>query len=234
MRKLNNYILIISCVCLAFFSASYIQASSLKNERDLMFKVFLDDKPIGYHHFQVKQKNNLQQVINKARFDVKLLFLSVYTYQHENTEVWTNQCLNNLSSRTDSNGEINFVELHKDIAINKNYNSDTKHNVTVIETDRGKQTFNRCIRSFAYWDLQLLKTDKLLNTQTGELIDIELNHIGSDTINLNKKNIDSEHYRLLGKNIEIDLWYSMSKQWLALKSKTKSGKNIYYQLQDER
>ncbi len=234
MRKMNSRLVLVAFACLALFPASYSQASSLQNERDWMFKVYLDDTPIGYHRFQLKQKDNQQQIISKAKFDIKLLFLSVFTYDHENTEIWSNQCLKNLTSKTDSNGELNYVKLHKNDFTDRANNVDAKFNSTVVETAKGKQTFNRCIRSFAYWDLQLLKTDKVLNTQTGELVDIELNHIGSDIITLNKKDIDTEHYQLLGENIEIDLWYSINNQWLALKSKTESGKSIYYQLQDDK
>lgn len=235
MRKVYNPLLLIVFACLQFFLflTSNIQAKSQQHERDWMFNVYLDDNPIGYHHFQVKQKDKQRHIISKAKFDVKLLFLSVYKYDHENTEVWNNKCIKKLSSKTDNNGEFNFVNLHNNDASDKNNNIDNEVNITVVETSRGKQTFNRCIRSFAYWDLQLLKTDKVLNTQTGELVDIELNHIGPDTITLNGKDVVSEHYRLTGENIEIDLWYSMNNRWLALKSKTENGKNIYYKLQDE-
>ena len=232
MIKVINLFMLIVSANLSVFLASNLQAKALQHERDWMFKVYLDDTPIGYHRFQVKQTDNQQYVISSAKFDVKLLFLSVYQYEHKNTETWNNKCLQNLSSRTDSNGELNFVNLHNNTTSDMNNNMDNDNNITVIETSRGKQTYNRCIRSFAYWDLQMLKTDKILNTQTGELIDIELIHIGADTISLNEKEVVSEHYRIVGENIKIDLWYSMNNQWLALKSEIENGKNIYYQLQD--
>ena len=126
-----------------------------------------------------------------------------------------------MSSNTNDNGDDVFVNLR------------SQDNKTLIEISNSTNTTNRCIRSFAYWNPELLKSKQLLNAQNGELIEIDFSHIGKDTLNLNNQDIESEHYRILGKNIEIDLWYSNDKHWLALQSKTEDGYLLRYELQTE-
>jgi len=203
-----------------FISTNQSFAKISNHDESWNFNVYLDDKYIGYHHFKLENHNEQQKLFSKAKFNVKFLFLSVYEYEHENTEIWRNQCLKNLSSKTNSNGDKQFVKLN------------TNNKQIIIETGKGKKTYNQCIRSFAYWNPELLKTDQVLNTQTGELFGVKLIYIGPDKTTINKQIINSDHYRLVGKSIDINLWYSKNNKWLALKSKTENGKSIFYQLQD--
>jgi hypothetical protein len=196
---------------------SYAQIPEIK--KSWHFNVLLDDKPIGYHQFIIKQTDQEHRISSKAVFDVKFLFFTVYNYSHENTEVWKGQCLTNLSSDTNDNGDKDYVRLY------------IENGNTLIKTSEGLNTTNQCVRSFAYWDLELLKSHQLLNVQTGELIDVNFSHIGKDKLNIGKQEIESNHYRIHGKELEIDLWYSDDNNWLALQSTTVDGYILRYELQ---
>ena len=54
----------------------------------LRFRVLLDDKQIGYHTFTIADQGSAKVVKIKAEFDVRLLFIRAYSYQHENVETW--------------------------------------------------------------------------------------------------------------------------------------------------
>ena len=43
--------------------------------------------------------------------------------------------------------------------------------------------------------------------------------------------IETQRYRLLAKNVEVDVWYSESdRSWLALESTVKGGRKLRYVL----
>jgi hypothetical protein len=43
------------------------------------FRVFLDDAEIGYHHFRLRGDGPEQQLESEARYNVKFLYVTVYT-----------------------------------------------------------------------------------------------------------------------------------------------------------
>lgn len=210
-------ILILLLTCLLISVVNAAEAKAVTNEKNWQFKVYLDDSPIGYHYYNLKQTGDSYQVSTKAEFDVKFLYISVYNYLHNNLETWHGQCLTSLTSSTDDNGTNLFVKLSS-----KNKNQ-------IIETQNGTLKSNDCLRSFAYWDPKLLDTQRLLNSQTGELIDIDLIHRGNETINLSKQIIDTERYQIKGKDVDINIWYSSDKEWIALQAKTQSGYILRYE-----
>jgi hypothetical protein len=183
------------------------------------FNVFLDDRPIGYHSYQLEKSGNEYRLSIKAELDVKLLFLSVYTYIHKNNEVWDGQCLTSLSSTTNDNGDREYVTLQR------------LANEVFIKTKQETKITDECVRSFAYWNPELLSTDRLLNAQNGQLIDVTFSHVGKEEVDLNGHDVVSDRYRLRGENIEIDLWYSATMEWLALQSVTEDGYLLRYERQ---
>ena len=84
MIKVINLLILIVSANLSVFLGSNLQAKALQHERDWMFKVYLDDTPIGYHRFQVKQTDNQQYVISSANSMLNYCF-----YLFTNTSIKT-------------------------------------------------------------------------------------------------------------------------------------------------
>lgn len=182
------------------------------------FDVFLDDSRIGYHYFSREYIDGIEHIISEAEFDVRFMFFSVYHYRHSNHEQWRDGCLIKLESNTNDNGDEQFVKLSRSNQQNR------------IETTLTEVTSDGCIRSFSYWDLTQLNVSPLLNSQTGELMDVKFKKQGNETLQSQQMSIEATRYQLTGKDIEIDLWYTQDKQWLALQSTTRNGSLIRYQL----
>lgn len=191
---------------------SVAQANSWK------FDVFLDDSNIGYHDFSSEIIDGIEHITSEAEFNVRFMFFTVYHYRHSNQEQWRNGCLLRLESSTDDNGDKQFVKLSRD-------NKQSR-----IETGQTLLTTEDCIRSFSYWNLSQLDASTLLNSQTGELMNVSLEKLGTETLDKDQSFIEASKYKLVGKDIEITLWYTQDNQWLALQSITKNGSLIRYQL----
>ena len=93
-----------------------------------------------------------------------------------------------------------------------------------------------CVQTFAYWNPQILRATHLLNPQTGKYVPVRVEYIGAESLTVRGVPQASEHYRLagdasVGAALRIDLWYSPSREWLALESTTADGRRFHYQLQ---
>lgn len=217
----KHAITLTTCTLLMF--SNMIHASQMQQEKAWDFTVYLDDKVIGYHHFKLTRDAKQQVMTTRAAFDVNFMFFNLYSYRHDNTEIWSDNCLNKLSATTDDNGEMQFVQL----------DMDNEGPQAILKTHAGTRIVNQCLRSFAYWNPVLLKTSQLLNSQTGELIDVRFDYLGPDTLRLHNSNIMAERFHLQGENIAIDLWYTRDMHWLALQSILDNGNTLRYELKPE-
>jgi hypothetical protein len=203
---------------LSIFSAVYASAANGSSDIDKNwnFKVYLDDKEIGFHNFSMVHKEQHKEIYSSARFDVKFLFINAYSYKHDNVELWHGKCLNSINAVTDDNGDLYNVSGKAD--------DDT----FVVNTSEKQNKYLPCIKTFAYWDPEFLKETTLLNSQTGEMIKVDSEFIGNETLRHNGEEVVARHYRLHGKDLQIDLWYSVDDHWLALESLTESGRVVRY------
>ncbi len=167
------------------------------------FRVYLDDREIGQHRFTLNERGGERELRSEARFEVKLLAFTVYRYEHEATERWRDGCLRSLVSRTDDNGEREAVDWRA----------------------RGED----CAMSFAYWNPRILQAERLLNTQTGKIVAVNVTAKGEDTIAVRGRAMRAKRYRLDGAQLQIDLWLA-GDQWVGLESAVEGGRRLRYEL----
>jgi len=228
MNMLKNLIYgyLVALLLVSFNANAMLKHEMNDEKKSWYFEAYLDDSKIGHHTFEVNINDTQTTVLSQAEFDVSILFIPVFKYEHTNNEVWNNGCLVKLNSTTFNDGEDLFVNLSND------------NGITHIETAKNKLTKSECVRSFAYWDAELIKSNALLNTQTGEVVDITYKVVGSEKIMINDISVDTQRYQLLGKDesgndIDINLWYNNDKQWVALESKLENGRYLRYQLKQD-
>ena len=199
------------------FTASFGTAQA--QEGRWVFRVFLDKKEIGYHEFKVAGDESHRQVEIDAQFDVKILFVNAYSYSHQNRETWSDGCLASIDAVTDDNGSESLVT---------GFRSDEGF---VMKTEGGPATFGTpCLRSFAYWDHSIVESSSLLNSQTGELLDVEIASRGRQTLQVGDTGFEAEKYEIAMEDGVISLWYGASdRRWLALEAPAKGGRTIRYE-----
>ena len=180
------------------------------------FKDLLDDKPIRFHQVRIDREANRKAVHTKAEFDVRFMFIPVYSYIHDTRETWENGCLVNITSTTDDNGDDYFI------------NSTPENQRLELQTQDGNSSFDGCVRTFAYWDIEMLQSTHLLNTQTGKYQAVTVTDMGNDTVTLVDTEVEARRYKLICEDMNIDLWYTNDMHWLALESTTASGAVLRY------
>jgi len=84
--------------------------------------------------------------------------------------------------------------------------------------------------SFAYWDPRILEADRLLNSQTGELVPVQVAALGPDSVPVRGVLRPASRYRISGRNLQIDVWYADG-SWVGLEALTEGGRRLRYELQ---
>jgi len=200
----------------AFSGASAAPADA--ENRTLLFDVYLDGRKIGYHRFEIHGTRSNAAVLSEASFDVRFLFVTAYRYRHNTRERWRGGCLSQIEATTNANGKnVDVVGERTD-------------NGFVIETGNGAAELPRCVMSFAYWNPRFLEQPRLLNPQTGEYVDVEVEDLGDDIVEVGGRAIAARTYRITARQLEIKLWYSEDAEWLGLESVAKGGRVIRYRL----
>ena len=100
----------------------------------------------------------------------------------------------------------------------------------VIDTGEREAELPECVMTFAYWNPGFLEQPRLLNPQTGEYLEVEVQDLGRDTVELAGREIPARSVRLTARQLDITLWYSDTAEWLALESVAKGGRIIRYEL----
>ena len=190
--------------------------ASATTGQEWRFRVYLDDREIGHHHFTLTLDGQEERLATRANFSVTFLKIPFFTYMHDNVELWQDDCLSSIRSTTNQNGS----EFHVDGTL-----TDDGFYVT---TNTGKQILPACISTFAYWDKSFLQRDRLLNSQTGEYLDVEVDFLGEDDVIVGQASTPARRYRLTANELEIDVWYSHDDRWLALESLTGGGRLLRY------
>lgn len=202
----------------AFLLFSSLTAMANDADRAWNFEVYLDDKQIGTHVFELEQDGDRTILETEAAFDVKFLFVTAFRYRHENREIWDGGCLSRINARTDNNGE--------ELSVTGKESSSAFE----LNSKKGEQTLSGCIRSFAYWNPAILEADRLLNSQTGEYEPVEISYDGNDRITVGDQTLAAERYRISVERGDIFLWYTAEeKTWVALDAPVKGDRRIRYE-----
>lgn len=200
-------------------------ATAQAQSREWNFQVFLDDRPIGHHHFTLRGgsggSEGERELKSEARFDVKLLFINAYKYVHDASERWRGNCLARLNARTNDNGdhsEVNAEQQGERVTVN------------TVATAPTRDAVDGCLMTYAYWNPEMLKQKRLLNSQTGKVEAVNITALGEDKITVRGTPVTAQRYRISGGKHSIELWYGSDNAWLALVSTLDSGRKLRYLL----
>ena len=192
-------------------------AAATGEPADYAFRVLLDEREIGAHEFRIEHEGGREIVESRADFDVRLLFVNVYSYEHRDREVWEDGCLARLESETDDNGRRFAVRVER------------REEGTVVEAQGDARTVPGCLRTFAYWDPSFLEAQRLLNSQDGSLVDVAVTPLGETELRIDGEAVPARGFRVEGEQgLRLTLWYAVEdERWLALES-LREGRVLRY------
>jgi len=182
------------------------------------FDVFLNDKKVGKHLFKVSESGSVKQVVSEAKFKYTILLIPAYRYEHSAAERWSDQCLVEIEARTNANGDRMQVS------------GERTGSGFQVQSDNAPVELPDCVMTFAYWNRDFLDQSRLLNPQTGEFVDVQVEKVGSEMLEVRGQAVSATRFRLTAYEVDMTLWYSTNDEWLALESVAKGGHIIRYEL----
>lgn len=184
------------------------------------FDVFLDGSRIGVHEFSISEPEPGRKLVrSEADFDVKFLFFTAYEYDHQNTERWRDGCLTEIAASTNSNGKRSTVQGQQ------------TGSAFVVQSGDQQEQLPECIMTFAYWNPDFLREDKLLNPQTGKYLDVKVQPVGEQMLQISGREVSATGYRVVAPERAVTVWYSSEdSKWLALEAPAKGGRTLRYEL----
>ena len=182
------------------------------------FDVFLDDSQVGSHRFTLNEGEGQRRIESVAQFDVRFLGIDVYQYEHQSLESWQQDCLKEIHARTNDNGT--HIEV----------NGASQPDAFRLTVDGIMTKLPSCIMTFAYWNPKMLEQSHLLNPQTGELIKVTIQNQGQESIKVRDVEQKVNHFYLSSQKFNIDLWYDLEGNWVALDSLIEKNRKLRYRL----
>jgi hypothetical protein len=181
---------------LILLPATQTSADTTSREGSLRFAVDLDGRPIGEHTltFEPQPDDNMNVAID-IDLNIKFGPFTVFTYSHKNRTQWRAGRLVSLQSETNDNGTPHQVRVISDSG-----------GLRVIADDETAFSVTPSILPSTYWMASTVRQNQLINSQTGELLEVMVRRVGRELVNGPVGTIPATHYRMEG-DLEIDLWY---------------------------
>lgn len=205
----HNFIKKIICI-ITLFASSNLLAKTWN------FDAILNGEIIGQHSFIYHDGKTTSQ----ANFNFEFLLMDFF-YKHSSLETWNGDCLASISSNTNNDGDL--LEVN-------GYLTDTHFLVT---SNSKSKKLPLCIMTFVYGNPAILKQNKLMNSQNGEYIKVNIQFIKQEYIVVKGDKILANLWEIKGDgsndDLFIQLWYDQNMEWVGLKSSTPVG-DIQYKL----
>jgi hypothetical protein len=188
--------------------------SNFTYAQEWKFDALLNDKIIGQHTFIYED----EKTTSNANFKFEYLFMD-FIYQHKSTETWQGDCLKTILSKTDDDGDLYEVSGH--IGTDQ----------FLVTTNNKATELPSCVMTFAYGNPKILDQKKLMNSQNGEYLDVDIQFLRQENHMVKGKDILTNLWQIEAKGAEEDLlvhlWYDENMNWVGLKSPTPIGDMQY-------
>jgi len=168
----------------------------------LSYEILRKDKRLGFQTVTFSENSDGDLLVDVyIRIDFKFGFIPLFRYLHENRETWRDGTLMSLVSKTDNNGDDEFVSLQRTEA--GLVGSGTK--VTQAITNAALTT--------SYFNPNFIRQEALISTQDGRVLEVSIDEIGVETVSTPEGPVEAVHYRLSG-DLRLDIWYSRAGRWV--------------------
>lgn len=182
----------------------------------LRFSVLRDGDEFGEHIVRFEVEDDEVRVESDIELEVKFGPIRVFHYLHDSEEVWQNGQLVFLEGETKKEGDDYTVVAERAGDI-------LNVNGTLFSGDIAPT-----ITPSSHWNISQVMGERILSTESGEILDIEVSQLGEETIQAGGQSITAQRYRLVS-DLTVDLWYDEAGRWVKCEFDAR-GQTIEYVL----
>ena len=181
------------------------------------FTVLRKGKPFGTHKLSFERDDSGElTVTTDVDLQVKFGPITAFKYRLDSVENWINGKLVSLSGKSNNDGRKGEVvaEVADDQLVVDGTKFDGALPLTTIPS--------------SHWNRLQVYQGQMLSTETGEVLDIDVETLGEDMVRVDGQDVEATHYRLKS-DITVDLWYDNQSRWVKLAFEVR-GQDIEYVL----
>jgi len=188
--------------------------AALPKMDDIAFQVYRDGARLGHHRVTFRREDQDLRVDIDIKLEVKLLFLTVFSYHHQNREVWRDGRLVAIDTKTDDDGQSYWMRGRA-----------TEQGLAV-EGSSGRFLAPADVMPTSYWNAETVRKSRLLDTQHGRLVEIEIAPAGLENVPLEGGPVEARRYSMTG-DLTLELWYTPQGEWAKTSFEARGASVIY-------
>ncbi|MEO0549373.1 MAG: DUF6134 family protein [Pseudomonadota bacterium] len=183
------------------------------------FTVLRKGKPFGQHKLSFSETDDgALKVTTDVDLRVKIGPITAFRYRLDSVEEWIDGKLFSLSGKTNNDGRKDSVSAR------------TEGDVLVVNGSDFKGDLPTTIIPSSHWNRMQVYSDRMLSTESGEVIDVDVQNLGRDAVSVGDQTVEATHYRLVS-DLTVDLWYDDQSRWVKLVFEVR-GQPIEYVLNE--
>lgn len=196
-------------LALAAIAALTASAPVFANEaapEDIIFEVLRNGSRFGEHSVRFEQDGDALRARTEIDLRVNIGPFTVFRYEHEADEIWRDGELVAISAETLKDGERSRFDY-----------------------DRSEPDLEPILAAFlpsTHWRSYDTATQTILNTETGEPLDVSVVELGWETIETADGPVEARRLRMVS-DLTVDLWYDAEGNWVGCEFEAR-GQTIRY------
>tara|TARA_B100000282_G_scaffold268490_1_gene221367 strand:- start:2326 stop:3021 length:696 start_codon:yes stop_codon:yes gene_type:complete len=205
MKIKFHHIVIGLIISICAFSNLYSHTGHYKNIKVIEMDVYRNGKIIGYSNYLFKNYENIFEVVNETKFEVKIAGVKLFSIKSISKERYQNDQLIEFNSETMQNDKKKFVKLI----------FDKSKDIFIIDGSSYKGNANKENIIGNWWNHKILTSDSQISPLSGSIKRQEVNFISKETLEINGNTIEVDHFKLQStddsleadKKLDFDIWY---------------------------
>ena len=222
--KLSN-IIIAFFITILSFSKLYSHTGHYKDLKKIEMDIYRNGEIIGYSNYLFRTSENIFEVINQTKFEVKLLGVKLFSINSSSKEIYENEQLIEFTSETMQNDKKKFVNLKYD-KLNDNFN-------IVGSSYEGIADKENIVGN--WWNHKILTTNSQISPLSGSVKEQEVIFISKETLKIGSKSFEVDHFKLKStdeeleedKKLDFDIWLDSKKNIIIKVEYNRLGKWQY-------
>jgi len=171
---------------------------------DLRFAVMRGRSKIGVHTVEFRDRPDGLAVHTVIDLAVKVVFITVFRYQHECQDVWVSGQLLSLRSRTVEDGKRYAVEATAEPG-----------GIRVVGPGGPLVVGSRLLTSNSLWNSLLVDQQRLIDAQYGREIGLVVHRRGTEALGLaGTERVVTDRFQILTPHYGGLLWYDATGRWV--------------------
>lgn len=198
---------------LVWSTAALAQPSS----ETVTFAINRNGEQIGTHVIETRRKGAETVVSSSTRVEVKVVFITAYHLEQDETERWETGRLVSLNSVTNDNGTSHKLDV------------DAKGSALQVVGDGKTSQVDSGIIPNSLWNVALVRQAVALNVRDGSVMHIAVTDDGIENVTVHGHPAKAHHYSVKSVFPE-ELWYDEQGHLVQAQFTGSDGSTILYEL----